>query len=123
MTTIAWHVTPTSQLDAIEAEGLIPMVGERAALLGEPRPAIYLFPSLSDLDNALLNWLGEQFDEDEELALLKVEVPDDAEIWSDAEYEIAVGTPIPMANIEIMTRDLDSVSDIEKEFGGSEFRM
>lgn len=116
MTTTAWHVTLTSNLDAIEADGLIPMVGERSSLLGELRPAIYLFPTIADVDSALSSWLGEQFDEVDALALLKVEIPDDSEVWSDVEYEIAVGTRIPPADIKVMTRDLDGIRNLESEF-------
>lgn len=112
-----WHVTPTSNLSGIEREGLEPRTGERSAEAGEGRDAVYLFPTLADLDCALSNWLGDIFGEDETLALLRVEVPDGAEVWTDVGYEIRVGSHIPADRIVVASRNLDEVVDLESEFG------
>lgn len=37
---------------------------------------IYLFHSFDDMENALMNWLGECFNEEDELAILKICLPD-----------------------------------------------
>lgn len=67
-----YHLTPRRNLEAIKAQGLMPTVGERSESLGEAEPRIYLFDSKESLEDALGNWLGEEFDEDEELVALSI---------------------------------------------------
>lgn len=67
-----YHLTPRRNLEAIKAQGLMPTVGERSESLGEAEPRIYLFDSKESLEEALGNWLGEEFDEDEELVALSI---------------------------------------------------
>ena len=67
-----YHLTPRRNLDAIKAQGLMPSIGERSEDLGEEEPRIYLFDSKQSLEDALGNWLGEEFDEDEELVALSI---------------------------------------------------
>lgn len=50
--------------------GLIPQSPEDMA--GEPC-AVYLFGTIADLEDAVSNWLGERFADDEELVALKIE--------------------------------------------------
>lgn len=67
-----YHITPRRNLEAIKREGLKPSLGERSTSLGEEEPRIYLFDSKESLEDALGNWLGEEFDEDEELVALSI---------------------------------------------------
>lgn len=67
-----YHLTPLRNLEAIKAAGLKPSIGERSEDLGEEEPRIYLFDSKASLEDALGGWLGEEFDEDEELAVLSI---------------------------------------------------
>lgn len=77
---IFYHVTPMENVPSISKEGLSPRIGPRSIDYGEKTPAIYLFPDLVSTEDALMNWLGEwyeqQYDEDYELAILKVCLPD-----------------------------------------------
>lgn len=100
---IAYHVTLTANVDSILKQGLVPKVGERSGLLGEPHPAIYLFHSLEDLDTALGQWLGDEL-EDEDIRILFVNLEN---INHNIEaYEVQVFSPIsPDRIIKVITED------------------
>ncbi|AQT06305.1 hypothetical protein A0U91_14875 (plasmid) [Acetobacter persici] len=97
-----YHLTPARNLDSIIRRGLLPSIGANSEAANEARAAIYLFSSIDALEDGLTNWLGDQFDEDERLALLKVTLPGGAATVSDAGYEVACLSPIPSAHIEIL---------------------
>ncbi len=94
-----FHVTLKSSLDSILQEGLLPRRGPRSSQLGEIDEAVYCFASKEDCENALMNWLGEAFDDDEELVVLEINF-EPAISRSDAAYEIAILEPIPGNCIE-----------------------
>lgn len=102
-----YHVTEKSNWESIQQHGLLPMQGERAMELNEI-PAVFLFPSESDMDTALSQWLGEWFDEKEEtigqtidLVSLIITIPDDFPIESSTvDYEKVSTVPIPPKYIQ-----------------------
>lgn len=67
-----YHVTPVKNVASIMRTGLVPFIGECARACGETTPAVYLFGSREDVDTALMNWLGDEFDDDVSLAVLQV---------------------------------------------------
>lgn len=69
-----FHVTPTKNVDSILKHGLVPSVGDRSKQLGE-HPSVFLFKDKNSAHDAVSNWLGDQFEEDEPLSLLKVKLP------------------------------------------------
>lgn len=72
----AYHVTTESNLHSILKNGLIPTIGERSKFL-ETTPRVYLFLSKENLETALLNWLGEAFEDlEEELFILEINLSD-----------------------------------------------
>ncbi len=117
MATIGWHATPVGNIKRITREGLVPNHGPRSREAREQRPAIFLFASVEDLETALGSWFGDEFGDNEQLAVLRVEIPEDAVRWSDVGYEIAVGTVVPPSCITIMHRDILSVSDVFDALG------
>ena len=85
MTNCGFHITTDDKLALILSQGLVPQIGERSAELGEATPAVYLFPTLEALEDALGGWLGECFeDEEEDLHILQVDLTD---IVTDQEVE------------------------------------
>lgn len=102
MDKFAYHVTPSKNLRSIQENGLVPSIGQRSRDLGEEREAVYLFPSREDLDNALSNWLGELFDEEEPLAILQVDVSDIGVERGEVEYELLSFDCIPPGNITVL---------------------
>lgn len=67
-----WHVTLKENLENIVSNGLQARIGERSQLLGESLPAVYVFNTLIDAETALGQWLGDEFEEEDELVILKV---------------------------------------------------
>lgn len=68
----AYHATPKNNLSNILAHGLVP---KKSPHDPGAKKQIYLFPSIDAADEALMNWLGDRFqDEDEMLSLLQIDV-------------------------------------------------
>jgi hypothetical protein len=70
-----FHITRHENLPSIMRKGLVPAIGERSNKIGEDRDAIYLFEDKDTAEDALMNWLGDEYDEDESLTMLKVAIP------------------------------------------------
>lgn len=104
-----FHVTPMENVQNIMEHGLVPKIGERSGAQGEETPAIYLFPTMDDMDNALSNWLGEWFEDiygpDVELAIVKAFLPPDIYVHYDLSvaYECYVTEPIPSQHLFFFT--------------------
>ena len=111
---LAYHVTEKDSLDSILEEGLVPRTGPRSELLGEKRDSVFLFTSFENMENALYNWLGEVFEEEEEQAgieikhvALQVEIGDEFFIDPDDLYEIAYPYVIPPEDITVLDYQVD----------------
>ena len=116
-----FHVTPMENLEGILQNGLQPMIGERSIDCNENKKAIYLFHSISDMDNALLNWLGECFPEDIDLAILQIDVPDGFPITTEKDsngddfFESVCLEPIPVDYISaIYDETYEKIEDIKE---------
>ena len=64
---LLYHVTRTRDLPQILEDGLLP-VTPRGAM--DDEKGVYLFSTRVDMEDAVMNWLGDRFDEDEDLTLL-----------------------------------------------------
>lgn len=109
---IGYHVTPIWNLLKIKKQGLIPQSGRLSNKLGESGDSIFLFSTIDDMENALYNWLGEEYEELEkemgqeiQLAVLKVKIPEDSTVSSTVDYEFQVFDPIPPENIIVIDTD------------------
>lgn len=67
-----FHVTLSSALPAILEEGLKPLIGARAELLGEVVPAVYCFGDREAVEDGLMGWMAEAFEE-EEIMILEID--------------------------------------------------
>jgi hypothetical protein len=55
-----------------------------------------------------MNWLGDEFDEDEQLALLKIDTTGlTGTVTPNADYEVTL-REVPPKNITVVTKDIDS---------------
>ena len=79
-----YHVTREENLPNIKKKGLIPKIGELSKMLGEKKKVVYLFDSQKSTEDALLNWMGEEYENIEEetgeeisLAILEITLPKD----------------------------------------------
>lgn len=99
MTTV-YHVTPNYNLTSIRKHGLIPQLGPNASELDETRPAVWLFPTKEDAENAVNSWLGDQFGYDTPASLLTIQIPEGLIKNSDVDYERICLQSIPASNIK-----------------------
>lgn len=113
---VYYHVTLMENVPSIRNSGLLPQIGERSEELGETEEAIYLFPSKEDMDNALMNWLGEwyneEYGEDCDLAILEVRLPEEISLIDEGVgYEVVCKEKIPAECIRYfdeMGKELDN---------------
>jgi predicted house-cleaning noncanonical NTP pyrophosphatase (MazG superfamily) len=63
--TLVYHVTSRRYLTSIVKNGIQPKIPEDYGDGGDEM-GIYCFPSMEDVENALMNWLGERIEEWEE---------------------------------------------------------
>jgi hypothetical protein len=93
-----FHVTLRKNVDSILISGLEPRIGKFSSKLGENIPRVYLFPAAIDMENALMNWLGEELEEeygeDCDVIILKIDVGG-LHLARDAEYELVCTEIIP----------------------------
>ena len=102
-----YHVTPSENLDSIMSKGLMPDVGDRSRKIEGEKPAVYCFPDKNSMEDAVMNWLGDEFDEDEPLALLEIFTTGlKGQVTDGAQYEVAITSIIPPQNIRILSKDL-----------------
>jgi hypothetical protein len=103
---LLYHITLTQNVPTILERGLTPSIGPRAESLGESDEGIYLFKTMDDVEAALGNWLGEEF-EYEELTLLGVTLPPETKlIPTTADYEVVVRETILPQYIEVLDTEL-----------------
>lgn len=70
-----YHVTPYSNLDSIIRKGLIPQIGPLSKKQQELHAAVFLFNNEISAEDAIVNWYGDEFDEDTKLAIIQVNIP------------------------------------------------
>ena len=104
-----YHVTPSRNLQSIINQGLIPQIGARSQQIEGEICGIFCFKSLDDLDAAMSSWLGDLFDEDEQLSLIEVDPTDAIMANPDdcAEFEVVFTTPIGPNNLKVLSEDID----------------
>ena len=94
-----YHVTPVCNLGSIMRFGLVPVIGKRSRACGEGIAGVYLFSSREDVDTALVNWLGDEFEDDIALAVLKVECEN--VVPGDVAYEFVCFETVVPENISL----------------------
>lgn len=106
---VTYHVTSRHNLDSILCNGLIPqspsdMVDEYG---------VYLFKTIEDVKNAILNWFGDRMDEweyqhgkDYDAIILQISSIGLELIESEAEYELICKNVIPPSLISV-TNELE----------------
>jgi len=100
---IVYHITPLKNVPSIQQNGLQPQIGDRTAQIPDEQSAIYCFPDVSSAEDALMNWLGDEFDESEELAMLEIDTTGlKGKFTKHAEYELTIVSPIPPEQIKVM---------------------
>ena len=101
---ICYHVTPIQNIPSIQTHGLVPAIGPLSRCKQEQTPGIYLFTTMTDMEDAITNWLGdaleEQYGDDCNIAILHIDLPDSIFIErSSVEYECICREIIPVKYI------------------------
>jgi hypothetical protein len=101
---LQYHVTPSRNLKRIREKGLMARQGARSRKLQEGK-GIFLFVTRQAAEDAAANWLGDEFAEGTKLALLKVLVPQAAEIAFDVAvgYESRIDADVPACNVQVVS--------------------
>lgn len=118
-----YHVTPYHTYQTkIKRHGLIPRIGAKSKKVNEPVKRIYLFDSIDECENALMNWLGDEYEDIgvKSVAILKVDLENiDIEQNPDAGYEYWVTDPIPPDKIKLIKKEMINesfVPDLKDSF-------
>jgi len=75
-----YHITRSENVPLIMKGGLLPSKPDDM----QDVEGVYLFKSVMDAEDALMNWLGDRFDEDEPLTLLRVDSAGAGELDTDS---------------------------------------
>lgn len=107
---VYYHVTLTKNWPSIQKSGLIPKKEKRGKGFEDGPEAVYLFNTEDEAEDGTANWLGDLYDEDEELSLLKVSVPLDSPIRIEPDQELDLSAsvaldPIPAKMIAIKRKE------------------
>lgn len=98
-----YHVTPARNVRDILTKGLIPKRGSLSSKGNEPEDAIFLFADLDSVENALMNWLGDEFEDEEQLSLLAVILDLKP---APNHFETVVHNPIPPSAIKLIKNNI-----------------
>ena len=100
-----YHVTPAENIKHILKDGLVPTKGSNSQTYGEEQDNVYLFPTIEDAEDALGNWLGDQYeDEDISFSLLQVDVTG-LPLKSETEWEYYTQSVISPDRIKLIKND------------------
>lgn len=99
-----YHVSPSKNDISIKTKGLMLKQGVRSSKLRDQ--GIFLFESLDYLEDALMNWLGDEFDEEESVTIWRVSIPNVDKLRdSIASYEKIYMESIPPAYVRLYKRE------------------
>ncbi|MBY0464776.1 MAG: hypothetical protein K2W33_07505 [Burkholderiales bacterium] len=107
---IVFHVTTSRALPFLLGGGIEPRVGARSKEAGEAAPRSYHFACAQDMDDALCGWLADAFDEEEDLAVVAVDVSGLAIEESPAGYEVQVLDHIDPERLCLVHNRIDSLT-------------
>jgi len=89
MTREFFHLTEARNVTSILENGLLAKIGPRSLASGEAQPAVYGFGNLLDLEQALLGWASDTFDEEEDLVVIQADI-EGLTVVSATPWELAV---------------------------------
>jgi hypothetical protein len=104
---IVYHVTPTKNVKTIMWNGLHPQIGDRSSKIAGESNGVFVFTSKTDAENAVMNWLGDEFDEYEELTLLAIDATG-LDMEPGANYEQIITSDIEPSRIKITNELLEA---------------
>lgn len=103
-----YHITPARLLSIIASDGLQPSIGPRSQSAGETQAYVHCFTSFDAAAGAYMNWFREEFDEDEKLALIAVNLPP----AGDSGWECAYAVTLRPHLLWVVSDDLGAEKDL-----------
>ena len=94
---VVYHVTRKRNLPTIKKYGILP--SDKFVGMTDFGAVVFLFNKKEDMEDAMMNWMGDRFSDDEELVLLTIN-PKNIDLFpSDAGFEVITDQIIPWKNI------------------------
>ena len=84
---------------------MVPYRNKKSRKLEEDQDAVYVFDTLEDAEDALVNWISEEVSEDAKLSLLCVRY-NEGVINLQNGYELDVSENIPARDLIVLSRDV-----------------
>ena len=91
-----YHITPKKNIPSMKIHGIVPKPDKPAPFCSKE---ICLFDNKTTMEDALMNWLGDKFDETEPLVCLTINAARLKIYPSDVGYEFRTLEPIPWKNV------------------------
>lgn len=106
-----YHVTPYDNLESILKNGLIPTIGPRSAKIGGVKPAVYLFQSLDEVEDALMNWMVDDFEAEDINQLIILEIQsDNIAINKERNVVIVKQSILPSSIVRVLDEDMEEIA-------------
>lgn len=103
---IFYHVCSDKHLASILKMGLLVQSGPRSQQL-EEEPSVFLFRSADDAGDAVSNWMSDEFEEDEILDLLQINLPNNFPLTDDPRmFEVVSKRDIPPTFIRLLKKGI-----------------
>ena len=94
---VVYHVTRKRNLPTIKKHGILP--SNKFTGMTDFGAVVFLFNKKEEMEDAMMNWLGDKFSDNDELVLLTIN-PKNIDLFpSDVSYEIITDQVIPWSNI------------------------
>lgn len=101
-----YHVCKDTNLPNILKMGLLVSQGDRSSQM-EEEPSVFLFRDKNSAYDAISNWLGDEFEEDEILDLLQISLPSDFPLTDDPRmFEVVSKRDIPPSFIRLLKKGI-----------------
>ena len=93
---VVFHLTKKSNVPSIKTHGLKPAIPTDMPTEEE---GVYLFKTKQNAEEALMNWYGDRYQDDEEVVLLTIDISNLRLFGTLADYEYVSYEQIPPSNI------------------------
>lgn len=98
-----FHITLSENKDSIMKNGLIPQAGKNTKLIFNDSQGVYLFTSYENMVDGLTNWMNQIIDEDDEIIILEIDLPDNFTVYkTGSDWEAVSYRTIPPEYINII---------------------
>ena len=89
---VLYHVTDIKKIPSIKKIGLLPYQNIEMS----DEKGVYMFTNKDDMDQALTNWLGDRFDDDDDIMIVTIDKNKiTSKLYSEVPYEVFSKEAIP----------------------------